>query len=201
MEKEELHVAFEELLDGRRRGTTRALVHALIDLGFVTSLNCSWQGCVLLGVPLASEGKTDAGLTFDHSIAVSDGGSDRPENIRLLHFRCNMVKGSSYTTGRREALSVAGKHNWQDPRYRAKVIEAARNGSLKPEVVSRKSEAMKRSWRNPDTIAKRKQTQEARDKTPTMCECGAGPFLGLYGLHRHRCGSTLAESNRKRSET
>jgi 5-methylcytosine-specific restriction endonuclease McrA len=32
--------------------------------------------------------------TFDHLIPISDGGDDRPENLRLAHFRCNSARGN-----------------------------------------------------------------------------------------------------------
>jgi len=116
--KKRLHQDADKLLIGPKRTFQRIIVHSLIDLEYITSLTCAWESCVLPGVPLAASGRTLDGFTIDHIIAINDGGTDRPENIQLLHHTCNMRKGAIFTEERRAKIAEKTKLRWNDPAYR-----------------------------------------------------------------------------------
>ena len=71
-----------------------ALVHAMIDAGIVTSLECQHPNCKLDDRAFSKErGKGHAyiedAMSIDHIIPRRDGGSHRIENLCLAHRKCN----------------------------------------------------------------------------------------------------------------
>lgn len=66
------------------------VVHAQIELGRVTRLECQDPGCLYPGTPFENKHKRDVlGLSLDHVKMQHEGGSHRPENIRIVHYGCN----------------------------------------------------------------------------------------------------------------
>jgi len=131
----------------------RILVHALIDLEQITSLDCMWSLCVLPGIPLSPAGTRKACATLDHIQARTNGGSDHWRNVQLLHHTCNMRKSHDFTEEHRQKISDAVRKRWQDPEYRATVAPKVAAKLRDPEVRKRKSEAMKRHWADPERKA------------------------------------------------
>ena len=84
----------------------RVAVHALIDAKRVASLTCQKPNCMLPGVPFYNGGRRNpAGLSIDHIILQCDGGGDRPNNIRLVHYVCNC----SWSAGRKQTPETIEK--------------------------------------------------------------------------------------------
>ena len=87
MKNSNLHNQIDFLLP---QGMRRILVHALIDLNIVTELRCLDSECRYPGKAFTKfKDCRVTSLTLDHIIRKQHGGSDYPENIRLLHFGCN----------------------------------------------------------------------------------------------------------------
>jgi 5-methylcytosine-specific restriction endonuclease McrA len=118
VKKESLHQMVDAYFSRHKRRMLRALVHALVDLGQVTSLACQWDKCVLPGVPMEPSGRGPACISLDHIIALENGGSDRPENLQLLHNTCNNRKASIFSDSRRAIMSGYAQRRWRDPKYR-----------------------------------------------------------------------------------
>lgn len=66
-------------------------IHALIDLGIVTSITCMHEECRRPGEPFSRDGgrRNPLAISLDHIQQQSQGGSHRPENIRIVHYVCN----------------------------------------------------------------------------------------------------------------
>lgn len=149
----DLHAQVIDLFPGEKRCLQRILLHALIDLGHVTVIKCMWKQCVIPDQPLTAEGKRKSSVTWDHTVAVNDGGTDDWRNVQLMHFTCNTRKGALFTDERRVKIGEATRRRWADPDERAKMTEAATAAIRRPEVAAKKSEAMKRHWADPERRA------------------------------------------------
>lgn len=72
--------------------------HALVSAGLVTRLECAWPDCEEESrtfVPrIEGQAPASSELTIDHIIATNNFGLNRIENLQLMHFRCNSVKGA-----------------------------------------------------------------------------------------------------------
>lgn len=150
----DLHAQVDYLFPGDRRWLTRILVHALIDLKQVTTLECAWEKCVLPGVPFEPAGMRKACVTLDHIQARTNGGEDHWNNTQLLHHTCNMRKGHNFTEEHRQKISDSVRKRWQDPEYRATVQVKIAEKIRSSESRKRQSEAMKRHWADPERKAK-----------------------------------------------
>ena len=54
----------------------------------------NWVGkCLICNGPLAFDIRTGEGATLEHIRARSRGGSDDPNNLGIVHGRCNWEKG------------------------------------------------------------------------------------------------------------
>lgn len=162
--------------DGKR-STLRIIVHALIDLGRVTELRCQWDGCRQPSKEfLRSDTPTDRvtedrapgkmqphnmTMSVDHVEPFSAGGSDRPDNLRLVHLICNIQMGRRLTAPRwsdesRQSVSESSKARWKDPAFRAQIsantsrAAKARWQSMTEEeraaANAKVSEGLKRAW-------------------------------------------------------
>lgn len=153
MEKNELHAMVLVLWVGDKQRMRRALVHALIDLDQVTHFNCTWEHCVLPNQPLTPSGRFRDSVTFDHTIAKTDGGDDHWQNITLMHHTCNMRKGAEFTQERRAKIGEKLRERWQDPTFREETIKKVAKAINADGMRERKSEAMKRHWADPERKA------------------------------------------------
>lgn len=135
----------------------RIIGHALIELGLLTSLECGWQHCkeeTRAFIPYSSSSQGQKARqrrapSVDHVISRSDGGSDMPDNIQIIHFSCNSAKGSIDSKKNVEVMKAHSdgmKRMWQDPDQRRKRIESLRENQNRPETVEKKSKAMKNAW-------------------------------------------------------
>jgi hypothetical protein len=128
VEGTDLHVHLD-VLCSEPGDLTRVIGHMLIELGNITRLECAYEDCVLESREFAAGSKRQAaGITIDHVIPLCDGGSDMPDNIRLIHFACNNSKG--------------GKELWADPIRKASML-AARVDT--PEAKAKRSESLRRT--------------------------------------------------------
>jgi hypothetical protein len=144
MDREALHATADELISDKRF-TTSCIVHCLIDLGLVTSLECAYKDCDLPSRKFSKDStrfQRDH-LDLDHKVSRSGGGSHRPENIQIMHHRCNIRKGASGEAkeARRQRLTEALRQRWQDPEYREKMSESSRNVSQ--EARDRRAQKMR----------------------------------------------------------
>lgn len=148
---DELYEDIERLFPNWKSVSERALLYAMIDMGHVTDLSCSWEHCVLPGAPLAPRGggvKKDS-LTFDHTVARIDGGTDHWSNLRLMHYTCNMRKGHAMGDATRRRMSDATKRRWEDPEYSEKVRDRITQRLNDEDVREKRSAAMKAHWADP----------------------------------------------------
>jgi hypothetical protein len=191
----DLHAQVDVLFPGAKHRLKRALVHALIDLGQVTSFECSWKDCVLPGVPLAPSGRFNDSTTLDHDEAIADGGSDDWRNIQLMHHTCNMRKGALFTETRRELISEAVRQRWQDPAYHARMAAATAAGNRTPEANDKRSASMRLHWSDPERAAKHNAgrlrgdahwTRRPESKTPTACDICGQVCRGVSAMHLHQ---------------
>lgn len=136
-----------------RRLQTRMIVHALIELEVVTTLECAYDECsqddrrfVAYDEGGPRHAKT---LTIDHVVSRSDGGHDRPSNLQLMHFGCNSGKGArdaAKNPAVRQKMSDASRRRWADPAQRASMVAQQVEAQARPDVKARKSESMKEAW-------------------------------------------------------
>jgi hypothetical protein len=149
----DLHSHVAELFPGDKRVLQRILLHALIDLGQVTKLECAWENCALPNTSLKPAGKRGACVTFDHTVDRMSGGPDHWRNILLMHHTCNTRKGAVFTPERRAKISAKVRERWQDPAYAQRVIDKSAEVLRTNGSSQRKSEAMKRHWADPERKA------------------------------------------------
>lgn len=190
----QLHLAVDQLFPGRKRCNTRSLIHALIDLGQVTAMQCAWSACVIPQTPLAPAGRSAACATIDHIVALNDGGSDHWSNLQLLHNTCNNRKGALFTDERRARLSMQSRQRWKDPAYREKTAAHAAFGGRSAEARAKRSQAMKKHWSDPARKAAHLVNYPRGDdhwmnkpgaRDPVRCTCGK-VCKGLAALRQHQ---------------
>lgn len=90
MNKEELHAALDEFKFSA--WPQCAVVHAMIDLGYVTKLECQLPDCRFETRELKKfkDHKGDPlSLTIDHVLPRRDAANHRIENLRIVHAGCN----------------------------------------------------------------------------------------------------------------
>ena len=163
MTKAELHDMIDMLIPPTTKGksATRVIVHAMIDLELITSMKCSYEHCVFETrefEKLNGNQRIRGGVMLDHVIDIADGGTDRPENMRMIHFACNSAKGTRSMLarpGNMQRLSEGLKKRWEDPEYRANIISKTTAGHRRPEVQASKSTKMATNWADPEVRARR----------------------------------------------
>ena len=109
--KEALHAVVESL--NITRFNTAVAIHALIDLGSITKIECSMPECKYESRAFTSYLESPKlSITLDHIEERVIGGSNRPENIRLLHMGCNSIQRLKFDCrcGRTVSRSNAKKH-------------------------------------------------------------------------------------------
>lgn len=123
----DLHAELDELLPSSYR---RMLVHALIECGAVTELKCQYEFCLHETRDFdpggSQRGKNPRALVVDHIVSQKNGGSDRPQNLQVLHHTCNGHKAIKVDTDPellRELRSAQMRERWQDPEYREQQIK------------------------------------------------------------------------------
>ena len=91
----------------------RAILHALVELGLLDVLECKVENCVI-GDRQFDFSKKPTRLEIDHIIPRSEGGSDRLENLRPAHKRCNLARMNPDPQGKYtwERRSETQKKNW-----------------------------------------------------------------------------------------
>lgn len=156
---DDLHAEVERLLplEDTRRSPHRMIIHALIDLGLITVLECQYDRCVLSSAEFGVHGKNVRGqrdaLTIDHIINLSQGGTDRPENLQLVHWACNVAKGTRDANSDPELKqrhSDGMSRRWrEDADYRERMSKRV----VSDEERQKRSESMKRHWADPDKRA------------------------------------------------
>jgi 5-methylcytosine-specific restriction endonuclease McrA len=63
-----------------------------------------WVGkCLICNGPIAFDVRTGQGATLEHIRARRRGGTDDPENLAVVHDRCNGEKGRRWDPRRRRA--------------------------------------------------------------------------------------------------
>jgi 5-methylcytosine-specific restriction endonuclease McrA len=64
----------------------------------------NWVGkCLICNGPLAFDTRTGEGATLDHIRARSRGGTEDPENLGIVHGRCNWEKGVHWDPKKRRS--------------------------------------------------------------------------------------------------
>lgn len=63
-----------------------------------------WVGkCLICNGPIAFDARTGEGATLEHIRARGRGGTEDPENLALVHRRCNAEKGIRWDPKRRRS--------------------------------------------------------------------------------------------------
>ncbi|HEX6797747.1 MAG TPA: HNH endonuclease [Ktedonobacterales bacterium] len=86
---------------GARRRGVRGTVRA-VDLAHILDRTCDTQGrwiCALCHRPVTLDD-----LSFDHVVALADGGEHAADNLVPAHRKCNEIKGSEKAQSREKAL-------------------------------------------------------------------------------------------------
>lgn len=56
-----------------------------------------WVGkCLICNGPIAFDARTGEGATLEHIRAKGRGGTDDPDNLAVVHGRCNWEKGRNW---------------------------------------------------------------------------------------------------------
>jgi 5-methylcytosine-specific restriction endonuclease McrA len=65
-----------------------------------------WVGkCLICNGPIAFDAQTGEGATLEHIRARSRGGTEAPDNLAIVHARCNHEKGRRWDPKRRRSLA------------------------------------------------------------------------------------------------
>jgi hypothetical protein len=114
-----------------------ALIHAMIDAGLITTLECQRSDCLLPDVPFTKVNTRGSRtvLSLDHIVPQRHNGVHRLENLRIVHGACNY--------GWRGGTRFTGPHTEEAKRR----IGAAQAGIPKTPEHNRKSgEGVRRHW-------------------------------------------------------
>jgi hypothetical protein len=85
-----------------------------------------WVGkCLICNGPIAFDARTGEGATLEHIRARGRGGTEEPENLGVVHARCNHEKGRRWDPKRRRHASEyeafiarlleRRRQRWRDP--------------------------------------------------------------------------------------
>jgi hypothetical protein len=133
-----LHDALDEL-EAQGVNFQRIMVaHALVESGHVTAIECAMPRCIYDS--RSFEPKVRAlGLSIDHVIPQSQGGTHHPDNLRLAHLGCNSG-ASSYDTSRRAVLAQSAKRTRRAAQY------ARRNAEVRSQPLPVRDDRWLASW-------------------------------------------------------
>lgn len=108
MTKDQLHEELIQLGLSKTSRTMAMVVHALIELEQIVRLECHAEKCLFDSRKFDRSGSSPRHkvLSLDHIVERCNGGTERPENIRLLHFACNSSLGGK--TGSRRVNMNCG---------------------------------------------------------------------------------------------
>lgn len=90
------------------------IIHAMIDAGQVTSIECQMHECALSTRAFAikaTRGQADA-MTLDHINERRNNGSHKISNLRIVHNCCNV---------RRKQPDLVGRHHTPETRERLRI--------------------------------------------------------------------------------
>lgn len=176
-EKDALHEEVEAL--GLTNPAVCIAVHALIDSGRITELVCKAPHCFFPGMPFKNGGRRNpTGLSLDHIILQCDGGGHRPNNIRLMHYRCNCSwstgRGVPHTEEQKAAAKARGEAaGWSWAKAAGPKIAAALRGR-----------ELSEEHRNNISIGL--SVGKKVDATPVECKVCGRVFKGARGLKIHQ---------------
>lgn len=110
--REELHRQIEAL--GLSNWRVRAILHTMVEAGTLATLECQLPDCYLAFREFErspSRGYQPRGLVIDHITPQLQGGSDRPENLRVIHGYCNVARnrGWKHKPEALAAMSIAAR--------------------------------------------------------------------------------------------
>jgi len=85
----------------------------------------NWVGkCLICNGPLAFDARTGEGATLEHIRARSRGGTEEPDNLAVVHGRCNWEKGRRWDPKKRKSrddyeafiarLAERRRERWRD---------------------------------------------------------------------------------------
>lgn len=176
-ERETLHQQVESVQLSNWR--IRALLHAMVDSGTLGALECQLPDCYLDSRSFEhqeSKGFTARGLVIDHITPQIQGGSDRPENLRVIHGYCNVARarGWKHKPETREALSRAAREreSWRhavekrSPGWNRKVRADDRRGGRAPKLTEAQVREIRRRYM--DGEAQRALAKEFGVSHPTI---------------------------------
>lgn len=89
-DKFQLHEQVRQLWTPSQSWTRRAVVHALIELKYITEISCQMPVCIYKDRSVFIP-QTGQGLSIDH---INGRVSDEPCNLRLAHVLCNATAGN-----------------------------------------------------------------------------------------------------------
>lgn len=153
-----------------------AIIHALIDAGRVTKIECQMPVCQRSTRDFAKSGRRGQGdlLVIDHIVQRQDGGSSRIENLRLAHLSCNSGwrkgrPGVVFTEEVKARISAKVKKAHADGKFkktytpeRGAKISAALSGRPLTDETKAKLSAVRQG--QPSGMKGHKHTPEAREK-------------------------------------
>lgn len=149
MRVEELHLEVDTFTF---TWTHRALLHAMIDLGRVTALECQWPECRYPGQPFTKNNTKGAPLrpSFDHIDPRHKGGLDRIENLRIVHGGCNSswrrgLIGSFHTPESRRLVADRARQQHADGRG-PDYTDPVRSARISAALSGRMTEPAQRGW-------------------------------------------------------
>jgi len=156
-------------------------IHALIDLGQITALECQWERCressrVFTPYPVKrlepgeSFNRDKLRIAIDHITPIFYGGSDRPDNLHVVHQTCNQIKSirrEPRSSEVRQAISFGQAQAWADDdgTRRQRLVELNRD----EETNAKRAESLRRYYADPenkrrhsDRLKEVRNTPEAR---------------------------------------
>ncbi|AKJ72612.1 HNH endonuclease [Gordonia phage GMA2] len=170
--KETLHNELDALLsigpdDDSSRVGPSIIGHCLIELGLVTAIECGWEDCIYDDREFVRDASVRNGgklwISIDHVIPRFQGGSDRPENLMLLHFGCNSSKGVRDfhdDPGKKKEHSEGLKRRWKDPEYRERLRRSLAASQNSEKTREKRSDSMRKHWSDPERKKKHSQAMQ-----------------------------------------
>ena len=129
MNREELHQVVDQ---AERSWQIKALMHALIDLGRITDFVCQAERCIrpsreidMTAITTMQTRPKDA-PQIDHIVPQVQGGSDRVENLRLVHYVCNVSR--AFYKGTRDGSASAATRKAENLPVTCNVCESTYKG-------------------------------------------------------------------------
>lgn len=117
------------------RPEVQMIMHLMVHTGGVGTdrVGCQWSLCpydrAQFGPP-----KTTLGPSIDHIVHRSFGGSNRPDNLRLMHFSCNIRSGQEAA----EAGRAAWRSSSDGQDHVRRLSKAGHQGRTKRAAIKRR---------------------------------------------------------------